>query len=93
MAKAALAPSLILALGVIAAPIAAYAANEPAAKGTDYYTKKVCDTIRPTGSRLGGARRCRSKADRDQAQQEARQVIERVQTFSPSFCPPQPWLC
>ena len=78
---------------MIAAPIAAYGASEPAAKGSDYYTRKVCDTIKPTGSRLGGTRRCRTRAEIDQARRESRQVIERVQNFQTSICPPQPWLC
>ena len=86
MAKAALAPRLLLAIGVIGAPIAAYAASEPATKGSDYYTKKVCETIKPTGSRLGGTRRCRTRAQIDQARQEDRQVLERVQAYKPVYC-------
>jgi len=93
MAKAALAPSLLLAIGAIAAPIAAPAAGEPAAKGDDYYTKQICETIRPPGSRLGGTRRCRTQAEIDQHRRESRQTLERIQAHSPSLCPPQPWLC
>jgi hypothetical protein len=87
MAKAALAPNLLLALGVIAAPIAAYAASEPPAPESDYYTKKICETVRPVGSRLGGTRRCRTQAEIDQHQRESRQTLERIQAHSPSICP------
>jgi hypothetical protein len=96
MAKAALASSLLLALGVIAAPLAASsasAASEPAASGRDYYTKQICETVRPVGSRLGGTRRCRTQAEIDQHRRENRQVLDRIQAHSPSLCPPQPWLC
>jgi hypothetical protein len=93
MAKAALAPILLFALGVIAAPIAASAAaDEPATKGSDYYTKQICETVRPVGSRLGGNRRCRTQAEIDQHRRETRQTLERIQAHSPSLCPSAP-LC
>ena len=81
-----LARAALLAMAAVAVPIAAYAASEPAPKGADYYTKKVCQVIRPTGSRLGGARRCRTQAQIDQARAEDRQVLERIQSMKPT-CP------
>jgi hypothetical protein len=93
MAKAALAPRLLLALGVAAAPLAAYAAAAPAEKSSDYYTKRTCQTIRPTGSRLGGVRRCRTQAEIDQARRESREILDRVQAFKPTICPPPPQDC
>jgi hypothetical protein len=85
------AASLLTAIALVAIPIAAYGAAEPAAKSSDYYTKKVCDTIKTTGSRLGGTRRCRTRAEIDAARQESRQVLERVQAFKPVVCmPPDP---
>jgi hypothetical protein len=76
----------LVSLAVVALPLTAYAAAEPAAKGSDYYTKKVCETIKPTGSRLGGTRRCRTQAEIDAAKAEDRQVMERIQSMKPT-CP------
>jgi hypothetical protein len=88
MLRPVLAPSLLAALAVVAIPIAAYGAAQPADKSDDYYTKKVCEVTTPTGSRLGGTRRCRTQAELDQNRAETKQVIERVQTMKPTFCGP-----
>lgn len=71
----------LLSLTATALPLTAFAAAEPANKNSDYYTKRVCKVTRTTGSRLGGVRRCRTQAEIDQARQEDRQVLERVQAF------------
>lgn len=85
------ATSLLTALALVAIPIAAFAASEPAAKSNDYYTKKVCETVKPTGSRLGGTRRCRTQAELDAVAAEARRTVERVQSMKPVMCiPPNP---
>jgi hypothetical protein len=71
----------LLSLAVAVLPLTAYAAAEPAAKNSDYYTKRICKVTRTTGSRLGGVRRCRTQAEIDQARAEDRQVIERIQSM------------
>jgi hypothetical protein len=74
----------LLSLAVAIVPITAYAAAEPAAKNSDYYTKRTCKVTRTTGSRLGGVRRCRTQAEVDKARAEDRQVVERIQSMKPT---------
>jgi hypothetical protein len=78
----------LASLALFAMPITAFAAAEPAAKNKDYYTKKTCSVDLATGSRLGGVRRCRTKAEKDQARAEDRQVVERIQSQKVTMCPP-----
>lgn len=73
--------ALLLPLTLAALPITAFAASEPAQKGADYYTKKVCRTERAPGSRIGGVRRCFTQAEFDRQKAEDRRVVERVQTM------------
>lgn len=84
MAHRLLTRAALLSLTAAALPLAAYAAAEPAAKNGDYYTKRTCTVTRTTGSRLGGVRRCRTQAEVDQARQEDRQVVERIQSMKPT---------
>ena len=52
---------------------------------------RYCDASVPTGSRLGAVRRCRTKTEREQARQEARTTVERIQAMKPTLCaPPNP---
>ena len=88
MISSKLAPTLLTGLALVAIPFTAWAAAAPREKGDDYYTKKVCETIKPTGSRLGGTRRCRTRAEIDAARQEDRQVLERVQSMKATICTP-----
>jgi len=91
MPKPPLATSLLTAFGLVALPIAALGAAAPANKSDDYYTKKVCEVITPTGSRLGGQRRCRTQAELDAYQAEQRQTLERTQAMKATMCaPPRP---
>ncbi len=83
-----LARNVIATLAVVAIPIAVNGAEGPSAKPDQYYTKRICEASTTTGSRLGTTRRCRTKAERDQAKAETRRVIERVQTMKPTFCGP-----
>jgi len=71
----------LASLALFAMPITAYAAAEPTGKNSDYYTKKTCSVDTPTGSRLGGVRRCRSKAEKDQAKAEAKTTVDRIQNM------------
>jgi hypothetical protein len=80
--------TLLAAIAVIAVPIAVQGAEGPSASPD---AKRTCETNVPTGSRLGGIRRCRTKAEREAAKQEARQVVDRVQAFKATMCaPPRP---
>ena len=81
MASRTLTHVAMLSVAAVSLPLTAFAAAEPAAKNSDYYTKRICKVTRTTGSRLGGVRRCRTQAEIDQARQEDRQVLERIQAF------------
>jgi hypothetical protein len=80
--------AFLAAAAVIAIPAALVSAQQPAQTKSPYLTKRVCEVTVPTGSRLGGIRRCRSAAEREQAKQEARQVVDRVQMFKPTCAGP-----
>jgi Ni/Co efflux regulator RcnB len=77
---------LIPALAVIAVPMAVHGAEGPRRPASQ--TKRTCEVEKQTGSRLGGIRRCRTAEEREAAKQEARQVVDRVQAWKPSFCTP-----
>lgn len=79
--------AFIAAAAVIAVPVTVVGAQQPVQK-SQYSTKRVCDVAIPTGSRLGGVRRCRSAAEREQAKQEARRVVDRIQMFKPTCAGP-----
>lgn len=79
--------TLAAAIAVIAVPIAVQGAEGPTRN--DPTAKRVCETNLPTGSRLGGVRRCRSASEREAAKQEARRVVDRIQTMKPTLCTPQ----
>jgi len=79
--------TLASALAVVVVPIAVLGAEPPAPK-SDYDNRKVCRVDRNTGSRLGGVQRCRSKAEWDQARQESRRVVDRMQGMKADSCPP-----
>lgn len=93
MAEPAFVKGMMFVLGLAGVPLVAYAAAEPAAKSGDYYNKKICQTVRPTGSRLGGTRRCLTQAEMDKARREDRTVTERMQALKLTFCPPPPHDC
>jgi hypothetical protein len=77
--------ALLAAVAVAAVPIAAQDAQAPSQQ-PDPRTTKICEVNTTIGSRLGGVRRCRTRAEREEAKQEARQVVDRIQTFKPT-CP------
>ena len=74
--------NLIAALAVIAIPLAvAGHAQAPApAKVRNDTTRRVCEVDQPTGSRLGGVRRCMTRAERIQARADSQAVTERIQS-------------
>jgi hypothetical protein len=73
-------------IAVVAAPIVLYAAQAPTRGGPGYASKKTCEVNVPTGSRLGAVRRCRTQREREEAKQEARQVVDRIQYMKPTIC-------
>jgi hypothetical protein len=83
--------AVLAAVAVIAVPIAVQGAQAPPQQ-PDHRTTKICEVNVVIGSRLGGVRRCRTQAEREQAQQEARQVVDRIQTFKPT-CPTSTGRC
>ena len=80
--------SFMAAVAVIAIPIAVVGAQPQQPRKSEHSTKKVCDVAQPTGSRLGGIRRCRTAAEREEHKAEARQVVDRIQMMKPTLCPP-----
>jgi len=80
--------TLAAATAVVVIPIAVVGAEAPPARTSDYDTRKVCRVDGRTGSRLGGVQRCRSKAEWDQARQESRRVVDRMQSMKVDACPP-----
>lgn len=79
--------ALAAAVAVIAVPIAVQSAESPRG-ATPSDAKRTCEVALPTGSRLGGVRRCRSAQERDEHKKEARDVVDRIQRMKPTMCPP-----
>ena len=75
------------AIAVVTVPLAVQGAQGPA-RSTPV-EKRTCEVNTPTGSRLGGVRRCRTAAEREAAKQEARTVVDRIQAMKPTICTPQ----
>lgn len=66
------------ALVVTSVPIAMQEADgQTAARPAE---KRYCTVTRETGSRLGGVRRCRTKAEQDAYRAEAQKSVERIQS-------------
>jgi hypothetical protein len=83
-----IARAFVAALAVVAIPIAVQGAESPR---QTVQAKRTCSVDLPTGSRLGGVRRCRSEEEREAAKQEARRVVDRIQAMKPVICaPPNP---
>ena len=76
------------ALAVIVIPAAIVGAQPPAAPDTakKETERRTCEVSGVIGSRLGGVRRCRTKSERKAHQQEARQVVDRIQHWKPLVC-------
>ena len=71
---------LIAAAAVIAVPMAVMGqTSAPARKEAP--AKRYCETYSDVQTRLAYRRRCQSKAERDAMKQEARQVVDRIQTM------------
>ena len=82
--------TILTAIAVIAVPIAVQGAQVPPRTAPDH-AKRTCQVNVPTGSRLGGVRRCRNAEEREAARQEARTTVDRIQAMKPVICaPPHP---
>lgn len=64
-------------IAVVATPIVARGQTRSASGAA---AKRTCEINVPTGSRLGAVRRCRTKAERDAARAENKEVVERIQS-------------
>ena len=80
--------ALVAAISVVAVPIAVQGAEGPTKAAPR--EKRFCEVTVPMGSRLGGIRRCRTKAERDAHKAEARTTVDRIQALRPTFCEPMP---
>lgn len=81
--------ALTAAIAVVAVPVMLTA--QPVTQPRNDSTRKICRVDGEVGSRLGGVRRCRTKAEWDAEKAEARTVVDRVQNMRPIYCaPPQP---
>jgi hypothetical protein len=71
--------TLIAAIAVVAVPMAVMGARPATKSKRNNSTRKICEVRGETGSRLGGVRVCRTKAEWDEIRSDERAVIERVQ--------------
>ena len=78
--------ALLATLAVVSVPIAVYGAEpQTGQQKLDPQTKRTC-TVRPEiGSRIKTIRSCRTAAETEEARQEQRRVVDRVQTNKVSF--------
>jgi hypothetical protein len=81
--------AFVAAIAVIAVPVAVQSAEAPARKGEDP-NQVTCEVTHPPGSRLGGVRRCRTRAEWAQYRAETRDVVHRIQAEGATFCDPNP---
>jgi hypothetical protein len=68
------------------ASFAAAAPPSPAPSGgtdPDYATRRICRVTPANGSRLGGTRTCRTRAEWAEYQREARLTTDHIQRVSP----------
>ena len=72
--------NLIAAVAVIAIPLAVAGHAQAPTKARNDTTKRVCEVDQPTGSRLGGIRRCMTRAERIQARADSQAATERIQS-------------
>jgi hypothetical protein len=75
----------VAGLVMAAAPTSESTAPDAAARASAYSTKKICREEVDLGTRLGGKRICRTKAEWDAIRAESRRTTEKVQS-STSAC-------
>jgi hypothetical protein len=79
--------ALAAAVAIVVVPIAVQGAEGPR-QTSNPKAKRTCTVDLQIGSRLGGVRRCRSADEREAAKQEARTVVDRIQSMKVTMCPP-----
>jgi hypothetical protein len=74
---------LVAAAAVVAIPIAVNGQTSESGTSAPRANpeRRVCTSNVDLGSRLGRSRTCRTKSEREAAKQEARQVVDRVQSL------------
>ena len=69
----------LAATAVVAIPLAV-AGHAQAPTDSRETAKRTCEVDQPTGSRLGGVRRCMTKAERAQLRADTQKNTERIQS-------------
>ena len=69
----------LAATAVVAIPLAV-AGNAQAPTESRDTEKRTCEVDQPTGSRLGGVRRCMTRAERAQLRADTQKNTERIQS-------------
>ena len=69
----------LAATAIVAIPLAV-AGHAQAPTESKETSKRVCEVDQPTGSRLGGVRRCLTRAERAQQRAESQKTTERIQS-------------
>jgi hypothetical protein len=77
-------------IAVLMAPVALQGAERPAQQKAENSDQVICEVTHPPGSRLGGVRRCRTRAEWAAYRAETRDVVHRVQAEGATFCDPNP---
>ena len=80
--------AIAAAIALVAVPIAVQGAEGPRRTPASPQAKRTCTVDLQTGSRLGAVRRCRTADEREAAKQEARTVVDRIQSMKATTCPP-----
>jgi hypothetical protein len=70
----------VAGLVMAAAPASESTAPDAAARASANSTKKICREEDDLGTRLGGKRICRTKAEWDQIRSESRKTTEKIQS-------------
>lgn len=71
-------------LAIVAAAAGAQTTARPApVRDPDYATRKICRVSPANGSRLGGTRTCRTRAEWDEFSRDSRNIVEHIQRVSP----------
>lgn len=78
-------PAIAAAIAVVAIPIAVHGAQVPTSAPAE---KRVCTVTQTLGSRVNNTRRCRTRAEREQEKQEARQHVDKAQAMKATICTP-----
>jgi hypothetical protein len=81
--------AVIAVIAVVAGSLAVQnaGAESPAQKSEDA-NQITCEVTRPAGTRLGGVRRCRTRAEWAQYRAEMRAAVHRVQSEGATNCVP-----